>query len=132
LFAFSTDMGLDEVLFYRFNATRGSLAANDPPFVKLPRGAGAMIPAFHPNGKFAYVIEEMDSIVSTLDGRRSRRRAEARRQAGRTGRKACPTMPAFVAKPFRAVAITCRRQKADVEPQPRGIRNSKCFDPPQW
>ena len=65
-FALSADMGLDEVLVYRYDAHKGSLTPNDPPFVRLPRGAGARILIFHPNGRFAYVIEEMGSIISIL------------------------------------------------------------------
>lgn len=65
-FAFAADLGLDKVLIYRFNPDRGKLTANDPPFVKVKSGAGPRHFDFHPNGKFAYVINEMDLTVTAF------------------------------------------------------------------
>jgi 6-phosphogluconolactonase len=65
-FAIAADLGLDELLVYRFDATKGTLAANDPPFVKVPAGSGPRHFTFHPNGKFAYTIEEMGSSVTAF------------------------------------------------------------------
>ena len=65
-FAIAADLGLDELLVYRFDATKGTLLANDPPFVKVPAGSGPRHFAFHPNGKFAYAIEEMGSSVTAF------------------------------------------------------------------
>jgi 6-phosphogluconolactonase len=65
-FVLAADLGLDEVLVYRFNAAKGTLAPNDPPFVKLDPGAGPRHLAFHPNGKFAYLLAEMGSSVTAF------------------------------------------------------------------
>jgi 6-phosphogluconolactonase len=65
-FALVADLGLDEVLVYRFNAAKGTLIASDPPFAKLNPGAGPRHVAFHPNGKFAYVLSEMENSVTTF------------------------------------------------------------------
>ena len=65
-FALVSDLGLDEVLAYRFDARKGSLTPNEPAFTKVEPGAGPRHLAFHPNGKFAYVIDEMKGAVSTL------------------------------------------------------------------
>ena len=65
-FALAVDLGLDEVLVYRFDAGKGSLAPNDPPFAKLSPGAGPRHFAFHPNGKFGYVLTEMDATVTAF------------------------------------------------------------------
>ncbi|MDP9339138.1 MAG: lactonase family protein [Acidobacteriota bacterium] len=65
-FVFAVDLGLDQVLIYRFDSTNGSLAPNDPPFAKLAPGAGPRHLAFHPNGKFAYVLSELNSTVTTF------------------------------------------------------------------
>ena len=65
-FAFAVDLGLDEVLVYRFDSTTGSLTPNNPPFVKLPPGSGPRHLAFHPSGKFAYVLSEVKSTVTAL------------------------------------------------------------------
>ena len=70
-FAAVADLGLDKVLVYRFDAETGSLAANDPPFQSVKPGAGPRHFAFHPNGRFAYVNNEMASTVTEFawDGR---------------------------------------------------------------
>jgi len=65
-FAVAADLGLDQLLVYRFDATKGSLAANDPPFAKLHPGAGPRHFDFHPRGKFAYAICEMSSTVTAF------------------------------------------------------------------
>ena len=58
-----SDLGLDELVLYRFDAAKGSLVPNDPPFVKVSPGSGPRHAAFHPNGKFVYVLNEMQSTV---------------------------------------------------------------------
>jgi len=65
-FAFVDDLGLDELLIYKFDSAKGSLTPNDPPFVKLDAGAGPRHFALHPSGKFAYVIAEMASTVTAF------------------------------------------------------------------
>jgi len=65
-FAVAADLGLDEILIYRFNAAKGTLAPNTPPFAKLNPGAGPRHLALHPNGKFAYVLTEMEGSVTAF------------------------------------------------------------------
>jgi len=65
-FAIVCDLGLDEVLVYRFDATHGTLTPNDPPYAKVDPGAGPRHFAFHPNGKFGYVVAEMASTVTAF------------------------------------------------------------------
>ena len=65
-FVLATDLGLDEVLVYHFDAAKGTLTPNDPPFGKVPAGAGPRHFAFSPNGKFVYVINEMGSSMTTF------------------------------------------------------------------
>lgn len=64
--AIAVDLGLDELLVYRFDATKGSLTPNDPPFAKLDPGAGPRHLAFHPDGRFAYVVNELQSTLTTF------------------------------------------------------------------
>lgn len=66
LFAFAADLGLDQVLIYKFDPTKGSLAPHDPPFAKVAGGAGPRHFAFHPSGKFAYVINEIGNTVTAF------------------------------------------------------------------
>ena len=63
-FAVVADLGLDQILVYRFDAGAGKLTPNDPPFAKVAPGAGPRHFTFHPNGKFGYVINEMGSTVT--------------------------------------------------------------------
>jgi 6-phosphogluconolactonase len=63
-FAFVADLGIDKVMIYRYD--NGQLSANDPPSVALPPGSGPRHFAFHPGGKFAYVINELSSTVTAM------------------------------------------------------------------
>ncbi len=65
-FVLSCDLGLDKVLVYKFDPTKGSLAANDPAFGSVKPGAGPRHHAFHPNGKYLYVINELDSTMTAF------------------------------------------------------------------
>lgn len=60
------DLGLDKVFVYRFDAARGTLSANDPPFAAVAPGSGPRHLAFHPGGRFAYVVNEMKSSVTAF------------------------------------------------------------------
>lgn len=53
------DLGIDRVMLYRLDAKNSTLAANEPAFVALPPGSGPRHLAFHPQGKFVYVINEL-------------------------------------------------------------------------
>ena len=65
-FAMVDDLGLDELLVYKFDAAKGTLTPNDPPFVKLDAGSGPRHFALRPDGKFAYVVSEMKGTVTVL------------------------------------------------------------------
>jgi 6-phosphogluconolactonase len=65
-FAFVDDLGLDELLVYKFDAAKGSLTPNDPPFAKLDPGAGPRHFALRPDGKFAYVVTEIGRSVTVF------------------------------------------------------------------
>ncbi len=65
-FALVADLGLDEVLIYRLNAAAARMEVSDPPFVKVAPGSGPRHLAFHPNGRFVYLINEMGSSIVTF------------------------------------------------------------------
>lgn len=71
-FVIVTDLGLDEALVYRFDAAKGSLTPNDPPYAKVDPGSGPRHFAFHPTGKYAYVNNEINSTVTAFRYDRSR------------------------------------------------------------
>ena len=62
-FAIVADLGLDQLIVYRFDAHAGILAPDHRPSVKLVPGAGPRHIVFHPNGKFAYAIDELYSTI---------------------------------------------------------------------
>ena len=65
-FVFVPDLGLDRILTYRLDAGQASLTAHDPPFATTPPGSGPRHFTFHPNGKFAYSVNEMKSSVTAF------------------------------------------------------------------
>ncbi|MCO6455860.1 MAG: lactonase family protein [Pirellulaceae bacterium] len=65
-FAVAADLGLDKLLVYQFDAERGTLAAHDPPAATVEPGSGPRHFAFHPSGKYAYVINELASTVTAF------------------------------------------------------------------
>jgi 6-phosphogluconolactonase len=71
-FALACDLGLDKVLIYKLDPAQAGLAPNDPSFGSVPAGSGPRHIAFRPDGKFAYVINEMACTVTTFafDGKR--------------------------------------------------------------
>ena len=71
-FAFVDDLGLDELLVYKFDAAKGSLTPNDQPFAKLDPGAGPRHFALRPDGKFAYVVTEIGRNVTVFSNDASR------------------------------------------------------------
>jgi 6-phosphogluconolactonase len=62
-FGLVADLGMDQVVIYRFDAKTGRLAPNDPPFTRVAGGMGPRHLAFHPNGKWAYAIAEISNEV---------------------------------------------------------------------
>jgi len=66
-FAVAADLGLDKVLVYKLDPSAGTLTANEPPSASTAPGAGPRHFAFHPSGKYAYVINEMDCTVTAFD-----------------------------------------------------------------
>ena len=62
-FVLAADLGLDRIFVYRFDAAKGKLTPNDPPFVKTSKGAGPRHVVFHPSGRFVYVINETQNTI---------------------------------------------------------------------
>jgi len=65
-FALAVDLGLDQVIVYGFDSSKGIFEPVLSGFAKVKPGAGPRHLAFHPNGKFAYVLSEMDSSVTVF------------------------------------------------------------------
>jgi len=65
-FAFVADLGLNQVLTYKIDPANATFDAHDPAFVKVAPGSGPRHFCFHPNGKFAYVINEIALTVTAF------------------------------------------------------------------
>jgi 6-phosphogluconolactonase len=65
-FAFAADLGLDRLMVYRLDTESGKLVAHEVPWVQLEAGAGPRHFAFHPNGRYAYAIRELDSRLTVM------------------------------------------------------------------
>jgi len=66
-YACSCDLGVDKIMIYRFDAKRGKLTPNRQPWATTRPGAGPRHIAFHPGGRLAYVINELDSTVTAFE-----------------------------------------------------------------
>ncbi|HET6851734.1 MAG TPA: lactonase family protein [Pyrinomonadaceae bacterium] len=64
--ALAADLGIDKVMIYSFDSATGKLTPAKQPWVELQAGAGPRHLTLHPNGKYAYVINELDSTLTVL------------------------------------------------------------------
>ncbi len=62
-FAVVADLGLDQLLVYHWDAVKGALGSH-PQIVNAAPGAGPRHLAFSPNGRFLYVINELQSTIA--------------------------------------------------------------------
>jgi 6-phosphogluconolactonase len=73
-FAFVADLGLDQIIYYRYDGKKGTITPTRqgaripgrPGSVSTPAGGGPRHFTFHPNGKFAYTNNEMGSSVTAM------------------------------------------------------------------
>lgn len=65
-FALAVDLGLDQVIVYGFDSSKGIFTPMLSGFAKVKPGAGPRHLAFHPDGKFAYVLSEVESSVTVF------------------------------------------------------------------
>jgi 6-phosphogluconolactonase len=64
--ALAVDLGTDKVMIYRFDSATRKLSPAKQPFAALQAGAGPRHLTLHPNGRYAYVINELDSTITTM------------------------------------------------------------------
>ena len=62
------DLGIDKIIIYSFNDKTGAVAPKDS--VKLKDGSGPRHFVFHPNGKWAYLVQEMAGTVTAFSYRK--------------------------------------------------------------
>jgi 6-phosphogluconolactonase (cycloisomerase 2 family) len=66
-FVIHVDLGLDQILVWKFDGQKGTLTPADTPSVSLPPGDGPRHFAFHPNSRWFYSIQEEGSTVALFD-----------------------------------------------------------------
>ncbi|MBP8941285.1 MAG: lactonase family protein [Saprospiraceae bacterium] len=59
------DLGMDKIMIYPIDGT-GKINQNKPSFYKTKPGAGPRHLEFHPNGKWAYLMEELSGNLTAL------------------------------------------------------------------
>jgi len=64
--ALAADLGIDKVMIYRYEASTGKLKPNNQPWAQLNPGAGPRHLTLHPRGRYAYVINELDSTMTAF------------------------------------------------------------------
>lgn len=72
-YLFLPDLGADKIRIYQFNAAQNQpLQPVQIPFAKTVAGSGPRHLTFHPNGKFAYCIEEIAGTISAYKYKRGK------------------------------------------------------------
>lgn len=66
-FVLCADLGLDQILIWKFDAQKGALTPNTPASVSLPPGDGPRHFAFHPKGRWLYSLQEEGSNIVLFD-----------------------------------------------------------------
>jgi len=67
-FALSADLGLDRIFVYKYNpAGTTPLSEAEPAYVTVTPGSGPRHICFHPNGKYVYVVNELNGSVDAFD-----------------------------------------------------------------
>jgi 6-phosphogluconolactonase len=65
-FAYSCDLGTDKIMIFRFDARNGKLLPAEPPWVQVKAGMGPRHLAFHPSGRYVFVLNELSSTVTAF------------------------------------------------------------------
>jgi 6-phosphogluconolactonase len=63
-FIFVPDLGMDKVMVYELDAAHAKVKPNSTPFSAVRPGAGPRQIVMHPNGQFAYLINELNSTMT--------------------------------------------------------------------
>jgi 6-phosphogluconolactonase len=61
------DLGLDRIMVFRFDPKSAKLTPHDPPYYSAIPGSGPRNLTFHPNGRWAYSINEITSTIDCLN-----------------------------------------------------------------
>jgi 6-phosphogluconolactonase len=65
-YAIVSDLGVDKVFIYKFDASTGKLSPEDAPSVEMESGGGPRHFVFDSAGKYGYALKEMSGIITAL------------------------------------------------------------------
>ncbi len=65
-FAVAADLGLDQVIVYRFDPMAARLTPHNPPFATVAKGSGPRHAFFHPSSRYLYVINEANCTATAF------------------------------------------------------------------
>ncbi|HTF44590.1 MAG TPA: lactonase family protein [Terriglobales bacterium] len=65
-YAIVSDLGVDKVFVYKFDAATGALSPDEAPSVEMEEGGGPRHFVFDARGKFGYSLKEMSGFVTVL------------------------------------------------------------------
>ncbi|NPV20728.1 lactonase family protein [Bradyrhizobium aeschynomenes] len=94
-FVFATNLGSDQVLGFAFDAATGTLTAKDALTVKTPEKSGPRHFIFHPNGKFIYLLHELNADLAVYA-------YDADKGTWREQQRITTLPPGFTGKPWAA------------------------------
>lgn len=93
-FLYVADLGIDKLMIYSFDESKGQLSPKDTT-LKLAAGSGPRHFVFHPNGRWAYLVQELKGTVTMF-----------RYQNGHLQlAQVISSLPVGFAKPFTAADI---------------------------
>lgn len=62
----AADLGIDKIMAYTLDGAQGRLVPNGVPWAALPAGSGPRHLAFHPGGRYVFVINELNSTITAF------------------------------------------------------------------
>ena len=62
-YVYVPDLGIDKIMIYRLDSAKATLTPNNPASVQVTPGSGPRHFIFHPNGKFLYLLTELNGTV---------------------------------------------------------------------
>jgi 6-phosphogluconolactonase len=69
-YLFVPDLGMDQVVVYQFDEAHGSIRKDAG--IKMPAGTGPRHLDFHPNGKWAYLVQELSGNITAFNYQKGR------------------------------------------------------------
>lgn len=66
-FVLAADLGMDQILIWKFDVQKGTLTPNNPASISVPAGDGPRHFAFHQSGRWVYSLQEEASTLITFD-----------------------------------------------------------------